>query len=58
MRDQTVLARTPHREKVEASLKNAGNCGVFYTSQRVDFAGEARLDERDFPDGGGLEKVV
>lgn len=54
----SVLARTPHREKVEISLKNTGHGGVSYIARRVSFAGEARLDERDFPDGGGLEEVV
>ena len=58
LQDQSVLTRTPHREKVEVSLKNASNGGVFYIRRRVDFASETRLHEWDFPDGGGLEKIV
>lgn len=58
LQDNPALACTPHREKVKVSLKNAGNGVVFYTSSRVDFASETRLDERNFPDGDGLEKVV
>lgn len=58
LHDLSVLTRTPHREKVEVSLKNTGHGVVFYVTRRVEFAGEARLDERNFPDGGGLEQVV